>query len=497
MKRPGHLFVAHGALESIAHDAAIVPVDSDLDFNPSWLPLFKEKVPDEPATFAALGWGKAPDREQIWIVDIIGGVEVILQRVAAVLADIKQGHGDRAGFNGRALPLVVMPVFGIGLGGLSHQRGHVIGRLVARLTELANDLEIDLVVVARDPAVHAALQYARRDLVKPLPSPYERQARELGELARSGQLALFLGAGVSMAAGLPSWKGLIDELAAGAPGLDPEDLKGLTEVDQAELIQREDESGFAKRVAKIAKRVGQPSLLHALLAGLDVSQVVTTNYDRLYERAVKATGRSVDSVMPWVSAVGAGRWILKLHGDVEHPKMIVLTRRHMVRYDASNRPSAALLQSLLLTRKLLMVGVSLKDDNVIRLAHEVQEYREEYQGGGKRTFGTVLDIGDGRVRSRLWEKQLDWVHLDEMRTLGRDGAWALELFLDRVGYYAAHQSSWLLDDRFEKLLKDPTDVTLARDIRALYARLPKDGSAEWTPLVERLEELGARDPDGS
>ena len=71
--------------------------------------------------------------------------------------------------------------------------------------------------------------------------------------------------------------------------------------------------------------------------------------------------------MPWNSAHGADRWILKLHGDVDHVKQIVLTRRHMVRYDAANRPSAAVLQSLLLTKRLLAVGVSMTDDNVIRL----------------------------------------------------------------------------------------------------------------------------------
>ena len=69
--------------------------------------------------------------------------------------------------------------------------------------------------------------------------------------------------------------------------------------------------------------------------------MVTTNYDLLYEKAVHGTGREIASVMPWNSAHGAERWILKLHGDIDHVKQIVPTRRHMVRYDAANRPSAA------------------------------------------------------------------------------------------------------------------------------------------------------------
>ena len=45
-----------------------------------------------------------------------------------------------------------------------------------------------------------------------------------------------------------------------------------------------------------------------------------------------------------------------------------------MRFDA--RPACgALLQSLLMTEHLLVVGVSLNDDNIVRLAYEVQAYR--------------------------------------------------------------------------------------------------------------------------
>ena len=126
---------------------------------------------------------------------------------------------------------------------------------------------------------------------------------------------------------------------------------------------------------------------------------------------MRATGRTIDSVLPWSSAHAAERWVLKLHGDIDHPEAIVLTRRHMVRYDALNRPSGALLQSLLLTRKLLFVGASMSDDNVIRLAHEVQSYRTDHQIGETKPFGTVLDVDGNDVRAQLWDGQLDWVSL--------------------------------------------------------------------------------------
>jgi hypothetical protein len=247
--------------------------------------------------------------------------------------------------------------------------------------------------------------------------------------------------------------------------------------------------------AAVAKHVGsaeRPSLLHALLAGLDCREVVTTNYDLLYEEAVRASGRDVTSVMPWQSAHGADRWILKLHGDVENEETIVLTRRHMVRYDAANRPSAAVLQSLLLTRHLLAVGVSMTDDNVIRLAHEVQEYRTHYQNGTSGTFGTVIDSAGNDLRRQLWEGQLDWASYDAGGEYPhRRGA---ELLLDRIAMHAARDSSWLLDERFDGLLQDD-ERQMARDVREVYRRIPKRLETKWGPLIHALEKLGAGSGD--
>ena len=299
---------------------------------------------------------------------------------------------------------------------------------------------------------------------------------------------------MSIPAGLKSWRDLIGHLARVVPSITDQDLESLSATDQAELIERIDPEGFQVRVADLVRPATRPALLHVLLAGLDVSQVVTTNYDLLYERAVKASRRNIESVMPWSSALGAERWVLKLHGDINHAdKDFVLTRRHMVRYDAANRPSGALLQSLLLTKHLLVVGASLTDDNVIRLAHEVQAYRDEHQQGSPaQPFGTVLDAspeGD-RVRApRLWKGQLDWVHLAD---LGAGSSHrALELLLDRVGVHASRDSSWLLDERFAGLLASDEDRRIADQARALSRELANATEGTWAPLRAKLGELGA------
>lgn len=491
---PGHLFVVHGRSESLVHDAAIVPVGFELAFRPYWRPLLGDSDPSAPDGWREKGWGQAGER--LWLVSVGGRkyadrFDEIVRRICESVRDIKKTVPAPLGK--RQLPLVAVPFVGLSGGGYGDDRGRVVRELVDRLAKLASEVQVDIALVTPDPSVYAAAQYARRDQPSPLQPDFERSAKQLGTLARTGDLALLLGAGVSIPAGLPSWHDLITMLAADIPEFQQQDVTKthLTATDQAELIEKADKENFKRRVRSIASSRTTPSLLHALLASLGCHEVVTTNYDLLYETAVEATGHDITSVMPWDSAHGKKRWILKLHGDVKHEDKIVLTRRHMVRYDAANRPSGALLQSLLLTRHLLIVGASMTDDNVIRLAHEVQDYRDVYQEGGSGQFGSVLDTAGDRVRGRLWSDQLRWIHLPDATEA--NGFRALELFLDRLAMHASRNSSWLLDQRFVGLLDDPEDRARVEQAAALYALLPRTANTKWRPLVNRLEELGLRE----
>ena len=314
------------------------------------------------------------DRNQ-WLVMVgDGDYGRVLQRLELAIKDaVRSGVANG---RGRPLPLLAIPVVGIGLGGHSQEQGYVLRRLIEVLTSLSERWALDIALVTPELSVFAAAQYLRRRMASQLDARGEELARALGQRARDGQLALFIGAGASISAGLRSWSDLVAALTEGTEESRTGALDGLSLTDQAELIALANPDGFKARVVELMRPAERPALVHVLLAGLDIGQAVTTNYDLLYESAIRASGRRVDSVMPWQSAVGAERWVLKLHGDVEHEEQIVLTRRHMVRYDAANRPSAALLQSLLLTKHLLVVGASLTDDNVVRLAQEVQAYRE-------------------------------------------------------------------------------------------------------------------------
>ncbi len=84
----------------------------------------------------------------------------------------------------------------------------------------------------------------------------------------------------------------------------------------------------------------------------------------------------------------------------------------------------------------------MKDDNVIRLVHEVAELAG---GATRRTFGTILSLEDDDLRRQLWDPEFDHVTFGgECGDLVRS-ARELEIFLDRVALLAAPGARHLLD----------------------------------------------------
>src|SRR5690606_11665136 len=128
-------------------------------------------------------------------------------------------------------------------------------------------------------------------------------------------------------------------------------------LDRAELLRRALGEEFGDAVAEEAARVDRYAITHSLLAALGCREIVTTNYDELYERAAAdLDGTDGVPVRPYEEPRGGRPWVLKMHGDVHDPAGIVLTRSDFVRYDSRSRPMGSVVQALLLTRHLLVVG---------------------------------------------------------------------------------------------------------------------------------------------
>lgn len=523
----GHVFVVHGRLEHLDADALLVPTDRAFSVGRRWAPALG--APDDladagwrdvvralrPDGWAERGWGRAADATPfapdapVWFVDsahTLGrdrageAVAALTERLAAALADVASAALPAGG--GRPRPVVAVPTLGVGRGGFDPVRGDVVDRVLVTCLDAVRDGGIDVAVVAAEASDHAAFQARRRALGgghdAHLTPRLLDDARTLAERVDEGSLALFIGAGVSMSAGLPSWGRLIARLAEDA-GVDLGAL--ASPLDQSELLRQVlGEEGLGERVAELTRGRGRYGLSHALLASLGCREAVTTNYDDLYELAVHDAGHDVLPVLPFNPTVPRAPWLLKMHGDARFPETIVLSRSDFVGYDARSRPIAAVVQSLLMTTHLLVVGASMTDDNFLRIAHEVLLFRagstpldgargRDRPGG--RALGTVVTFTADDATRRLWEGRFDYVAVADERT---DGAGAharrLAIFLDAVAMLAT-PPAYVADERYAALLTEPErDVAAAaRTLRAQIADLP-DGGA-WASLAEALDALGA------
>lgn len=412
-------------------------------------------------------------------------------RLESLLADVAGARLSAA--NLRPRPLIALPVLGVGHGGFGgKERGEALRAQLEICLAAVGRHDIDVAIVAFQPSDYAAIQTYRRDngLYVDLPETQRQELAGLVERVRKGTLAIFLGAGVSMSAGLPDWNGLLtklDESAApasvGFGGLD-------SALDKAQLLRRRIGDDLGKRVAEIVGGHERYGLSHALLAALDCPHAVTTNYDELYERAVADGHRSAElHVLPYGALEPGNPWLVKMHGDVNHPGDIVLARSDFVGYAAKSGPLGAVVQSLLMTEHLLVVGASLSDDNFLRLAHEVLAFRSH-------TLGTVLKFSATKAERELWGSEFAFIEVSAAGAPSGESARRLAIFLDVLAMETT-KPSHLLDKRYEELLSEQEKVLASRvrDVGRGIAALSGPARTRWTGIEAVLQHFGVLAPE--
>jgi SIR2-like domain len=514
----GHVFVVGADLTRLSCDDVLVPTDRSLRITSSWVPLLPpdavRETDDDGATVAAAWSGGERVREvpgcgdrRAWLVDTVEdgegagerGLAWLLDGAREALTAVADRQVTRPAHD-RARRLVGLPALGTGWGGAAGRRGELLQELLPVLREAADEHGYDIALVLRRPSDLAAAQRVRRGDGGgwALPEALRGLADELGRRARAGELAVFLGAGVSAAAGLPTWEQLLDELA-GRAGLDGglrAGLSGLPAQDAAALLARA--LGREALTEYVQERFGPGpySLAHALVAGLPVREYVTTNYDPLVELAAADIDRPLQ-VLPFQEPAPGAPWLLKLHGDAAHPESVVLTREQYLEFGDHRSALAGVLQSLLLTRHVLFVGTSMLDDDLIRIAHQVRNV-VPVPGAGRRRSGTVLALREDPVRARLWEQDVETVAMagaDELADVpAAEAARRLEVLLDLLGCLSSRPTGYLLDPAYRGLL-DEGETALSDALADVATALQAGSGDSWAggEVLRLLHELGHAD----
>ena len=160
------------------------------------------------------------------------------------------------------------------------------------------------------------------------------------EAASEGRLHVVLGAGASMAAGLPGYAALAREIGAvGANTADGEVGRALVEArlktpDLNQRLARAIED--AERQASYRPSAVQEEAVR-LAKECDLDGLYTTNWDSLLERAWEG-GRALDEGRPrepWEGHEGEGPGVRLLHGSTRAPNAMLATERDLEGWYAS------------------------------------------------------------------------------------------------------------------------------------------------------------------
>lgn len=226
-----------------------------------------------------------------------------------------------------------------------------------------------------------------------------RWAEHLAQRIAEKDFILFLGAGVSRnsvneSGNSPStWDQLLKALQdkcgdfaqkEAAKALSIGDYLAAAQIIEFDLVR----SGLVQDFRSTIKELTdgpkndffQGSDVHAALLDLQPLIVVTTNYDKIFERASldafhvhKYDSTSIGSDVRRGEAI-----LLKIHGSVDNIDQIVLTRTDYTRLRRDGAHALDVLKALLFTRTALFVGYGLNDPDIeLILENTMGIYQDE------------------------------------------------------------------------------------------------------------------------
>lgn len=203
---------------------------------------------------------------------------------------------------------------------------------------------------------------------------------ELVTSIRERRAILFVGAGVSMSVGLPSWQMLIEHMAKDLD-LD-EDVVASPNVTYQMLAEyyrlRHGSIGplrsWMDRNWKVSHEKVEASRVHDLIVALDFPIIYTTNYDRNLEVAFDVHERpyvKVANARDVAKSTGDATQIVKFHGDFDDDASLVLAETDYFDRLSFDSPLDIKFRADALGRTVLFIGYSMSDMNIRLLLHRL------------------------------------------------------------------------------------------------------------------------------
>lgn len=183
------------------------------------------------------------------------------------------------------------------------------------------------------------------------------------ELARE-KLVIFVGAGVSRNSGLPSWQQLVEvfakKLGINKSCFSPEETLQIPQIFYNEFSKIK----YYEILEEVFEGIYEPNSIHKTLKKMNISHIITTNYDELIEKELNESKEydiiGKDEELAYSKST---KMIIKMHGDMKY-RNIVLKQEDYISYEKNFPLISTYVKSLFTTNTIMFIGYSLNDVNV-------------------------------------------------------------------------------------------------------------------------------------
>ena len=238
-------------------------------------------------------------------------------------------------------------------------------------------------------------------------------------IASEKPLAL-VGAGASVPLGLPTWTQLLQELEPDLPPLHVDYLKALQEdrdllwraEEYRRMIGAETYRAFLRRRFGATRPVELTDTIVSLVR-LPFRHFLTTNYDDVILKAHAVAQVPVPTVLNWwreddvrtfifgLRSSDGGRLLMHLHGRHNEPQSIVLTDSDYTDRYVRAAETARKLFAVFATERVVFVGFSLNDPDLMALLREVNAMIRSDEPRHFAVMGLEQPIMESWERNRL------------------------------------------------------------------------------------------------
>lgn len=208
----------------------------------------------------------------------------------------------------------------------------------------------------------------------------EQRFNQLVECLAAQEVVPFIGAGISVGGGFPTWANHLRQQGrtAGIPPAQVEAWLAQGQYEQfIEHIERQHgRDTFAQEIRDVFGKRGSIQGITLLISELFTDTLITTNYDRLLEQVFDTGEAPRVQVMNGVTAMELPDpkkvAIIKIHGDFKDPAHCILSK---AQYDQAygvaeldlHRPVPKILSRYYRNNSLLFIGCSLRNDRTLQV----------------------------------------------------------------------------------------------------------------------------------